>query len=445
MAQMLQILRKATCLMYITFSVYAEKFSQEEFAIVHEVIDFAKQHSVRNDVKDSDITTGILKGALSAIDSHSTYYNKQEYEKLTESISGSFSGIGVYIEMQEGLVYVLGAIKGMPAEKSGVKNGDIITHIDGKSVFGFSLEDASRMLRGKKGSAVNVTVVRKNEKEPMKFVIKRDNIAVPSVAMEVLDDMLIISISHFNEQLFPEFVKLFEKQQNYKGIILDLRNNPGGVLDGAIALSSFFLPNGSNIVQVSNVDDMKKEDDTMCIGFKKHCRNVKYIANGDKITIVNNQQPETSLPLVILVNEYSASASEIVALAIQENKRGMIVGKKTFGKGSVQTVIPLKNGEKGAIKLTTALYYSPNGNSIQANGVNPDILLSNFTIQKQKELDSFLPKKETENKNYIKPEKEMAHQEVKTKVSDIEDFAMQVGISTLKLMIIHSKYELYNR
>lgn len=415
---------------------YAEKYPDSELAIVREIVDFTKEHSVKKDIDDSEITSGILKGALSSIDAHSTYYTEKEYKKLQETIGGSFSGVGVYIELQDGLVHIIGAIKDMPAEKAGIKNGDIITHIEEKSTFALSLDEVSSMLRGKKGTNVSVTVVRKDEKEPLKFSIKRDNIVVQSVVMKKIDDILFVTISYFNEQTFNEFTKLFEKQKDYKGIVLDIRNNPGGVLDGAIALSSFFLDKEQKIVQVSNVADMKKTEEYDCLGFKKNCRKIKYVSNEDKIAVLNNEDAKTKLPLVVLVNEYSASASEITALAIQENKRGIIIGQKTFGKGSVQNVVPLKNGERGAIKLTTALYYSPNANSIQGNGVTPNVLIPHFKIEKQKQYPSFFPKKESENKNYIKVNEKTANDEEKQQsINEIEDFSIQIAISSIRMMI----------
>ena len=323
------------------FEALASDFQTQEFALVNEVINYAKKHSAKEDIKDEDITAGMLKGALQTIDSHSTYFTKDEYKKLQESLDGKFSGIGVYIELHEGLVRVTGVIKGMPAEKAGVKNGDYITHIEDKSTFGFSLEEASLQLRGKKKTKVKIGLLRKGEDKPLEVIVTRNDISIETVLMEMINDILLIKLNYFNEHTFEEFVTLLEKQKNYKGIVLDVRSNPGGVLDGAIGIASLFVQNGEVIVQVSNVEDMKKSSEKDCVGSKKKCRNILYEARDDKIAVLNNHKPvvDANIPIVVLTNSYSASASEITALAIQENNRGFVIGQKTFGKGSVQTVL----------------------------------------------------------------------------------------------------------
>ncbi len=421
-----------------TFASYAEDFSTDEFAIVNEVINYAKEHSIKKDIDDEDITSGMLKGALAEIDSHSTYYTEGEYKKLQESLDGSFSGIGVYIDIKDGVIHVRGVIKGMPAEKSGVQNGDYITHIDNKSTFGMSLDEASSMLRGKKKTKVNVKLLREGQAEPVQVCIIRSNIAVDTVTLKKLGDILLLEIGYFNENTYVEFLKILKKQRNYKGIILDLRSNPGGVLDGAIGISSLFLEKDQVIVQVSNVADMQKYNEKSCIGVKKYCRNILYQIEGDRISIVNKHSPliSNAIPIVILVNTYSASASEIVSLALQQNNRGIVMGQKTFGKGSVQSVVPLQEGKRGALKLTTALYYSPNGSSIQAIGVNPDIILPDFQIKKSEKNSVFFPDSESIYKKHIKVNDNILNKNNTVFSSDLEDFAIQSAISSLRILMM---------
>ncbi len=424
----------------LTFEVSADDFKTQEFALINEVINYAKKHSAKEDIKDEDITAGMLKGALQTIDTHSTYFTKDEYKKLQESLDGKFSGIGVYIELHEGLVRVTGVIKGMPAEKAGVKNGDYITHIDGNSTFGFSLEEASSKLRGKKKTKVKLGLLRKGEDKPVEVVVTRDDITIETVSMKIVNNILLIQLNYFNEHTFEEFVKLLEQQKEYKGIVLDVRSNPGGVLDGAIGIASLFVQKGETIVQVSNVEDMKKPSEKDCVGSKKRCRNIFYEAHDDKIAVVNDHKPvvDVNIPIVVLTNSYSASASEITALAIQENNRGFVVGQKTFGKGSVQTILPLYNGDRGALKLTTALYYSPKGNSIQAEGVQPDISVPEFIVTPTEKRNSFFPKSEAENKNHIIVGGGVEKYEEVLSFEEIEDFALQTAIASLRTSIIQN-------
>jgi carboxyl-terminal processing protease len=425
-------------LLFISFFVHATDFPVEEFSIVNEVINYAKKNSVKNDIKDEDITSGMLKGALAEIDSHSTYFTKEEYSKLTESLGGSFSGIGIYIDLHEGLLHVSGTIKGMPAEKAGVQNGDYITHIDNKTTFGLTLEEASSKLRGKKGTKVKIEIIRKDAEKPIELEIARDDISIDTISIKKVDNILVISLSYFNENSFDELMKLLKKQENYKGIVIDLRSNPGGILDSAIAISSLFLEKKQNILQVSNVDQTKQASEAKCVGGKKICRNIKYEPLGENISIVNDDDAffPKNIPVAVLVNSYSASASEITALAIQQNKRGIVVGQQTFGKGSVQSVIPLKNGERGALKLTTALYYSPNGDSIQAQGVKPDIIIPEFEIKSPEKKHSFFPKSEAEYKNHIEIKSKNIHENTELDVKKLEDFALQVAISSIKTLVV---------
>ncbi len=448
------------CLSVISPSVYAENYPDSELMFVRDMVNYAKRYAVKSDIKDADLTAGMLTGAIEKFDAHSTYYTKDEYNKIVESLSGSFSGIGIYIDINQGVIRVIGVIKGMPAEKAGVKNGDYIIHIDGKSTFGMKLDEASSNLKGKKGTKVIVNIFRKDPEsapeKPFELEITRSNIEVETVVATKVGDILVITISAFNEKTFDEFHHIIQKNKDYSGIILDLRSNPGGILESAIAVSSMFLEKNQIIVQVSNVEKMKKESDQECVASKKNCRKVHYSALSDKIAILNDEEPLISktIPVAVLVNSYSASASEITALALQENNRGIVVGQKTFGKGSVQSIISLPDSEKGAIKLTTALYFSPKGNSIQADGVKPDVVLPELEIKKQEKHKDFFPSKEVNYKNHIKVDKKddkVINSQNKTndKTDDkgadknpeilepnaIEDFALQAAMSSIRTSI----------
>ena len=430
--------------------VNASNYSDEELVFVRDIINYAKRNSAKTDIKDEDITAGLLKGGLDKIDSHSTYYTKDEYLKLTESLSGSFSGIGVYIDSHQGIIRVIGVIKGMPAEKAGLKNGDYITHVNSQSTFGMSLDEVSSKLKGKRGTKVKVDIFRKDAEKPLEFEIMRDNIEVETVSSQKIDDILVVSISTFNEKTFDDLLKVLQKNQSYSGIVLDLRANPGGILESAIAISSLFVKKNDIIVQVSTMEQAKSVDERSCIASKKNCRNVRYSSLNGKVAIYNDDKPLISpqIPVAILVNSYSASASEVTALALQDNSRGMVIGQKTFGKGSVQTVSPLKNGEKGALKLTTALYYSPKGHSIQAQGVKPDVIIPELEVKKQEKRKDFFPSNEAVYKNHIKLDKqstkveegteENAEKSLEVEPNAIEDFAIQAAVSSIKTSIKHN-------
>ena len=420
----------------LLFTNFAFGFSKDEAKILSDVLATVQTSSARKDLTDRQITDGMLKGMLEAVDPHSEYFTKEEYLKLQESITGKFYGIGVYIDIKDGVLHVSGTIEGMPAQKAGVKNGDYITHIDGVSTFGLSVIEASSKLKGKKGSKVDVKVFRKDAKEPLDFKIIRDEIDIKSVVLKKIDDFLYVGITYFVDDTYKEFLKEFAKHTGYKGIIIDLRSNPGGVLDGALAFSSLFLNKGETIMQYSSqIDSKKNVYEEKCMGFKKICRDLIFQTNGDYVAIKNNTNPMiVNIPVVVLVNQYSASASEIVSFALHENNKAITIGQKTFGKGSVQTIVPLQKGERGAIKLTTALYFSPNGTMVQANGLVPHIVLPEFEAKAIEKKAGFLPEREADYKNHIKLETQNLMQS-KEIPQNIEDFALQIAISSLKTSI----------
>jgi len=308
------------------------------------------------DVNDGDLIEDAINGMLQSLDPHSSYVNAEAYRNLQVSTSGEYGGLGMEVTTEDGFVKVIAPIDGTPAKRAGVKAGDYITEIEGKSIMGLSLTDAVNTMRGKPGEPITITVAREDE-DPLEITMTREVIKRPSVRYEVKEDMGYIRISQFNEKSdsgLEEAVKGLKKEFNGKipGIVLDLRGNPGGLLDQSIKVSSAFLDGGEVVSTRGRV-----ASDTE-----------RY--NGQKGELAKG------VPLVILIDGASASASEIVAGAVQDRGRGLLVGMTSFGKGSVQSVIPLRGGRDGALRLTTQRYYTPSGRSIQGTGIDPDIAVS---------------------------------------------------------------------
>jgi len=297
---------------------------------------------------------------LEGLDPHSTYLDGESYKDLREGTSGEFGGLGIEVGMENGFVKVISPIDDTPAYKAGIKAGDLIIKLDEKSVKGMSLNEAVDLMRGKPGDAITLTVIRENEEKPLVFTIIRDVIKVKSVRFDILEPGFgYLRISSFQSHTVEGLHKAIDqlKQDNnnqLKGIILDLRNNPGGILNAAVGVTDMFINKGLIVYTEGRIKDSK----------------LKFNAKP------NAKLPD--VPLIVLVNAGSASASEIVAGALQDHGRGIIMGEKTFGKGSVQTILPMNNN--AALKLTTARYYTPNGRSIQASGVIPDIVIDKVKI-----------------------------------------------------------------
>jgi carboxyl-terminal processing protease len=321
---------------------------------------------IKNDyvepVDDKELLEDAIRGMLGGLDPHSSYLDKESYAELQEGTTGEFGGLGIEVGMEDGFVKVISPIDDTPAQRAGVKAGDLIIKLDDTPVKGMSLNDAVDLMRGKPGTEIVLTIVREGEDKPLKIKITRDIIKVKSVRSRTLEPGFgYVRISNFQAYTTEDLRKSLDelKDENsgdLRGIVLDLRNNPGGVLNAAVGVSDLFLEKGLIVYTEGRVADSK----------------LKFNAKpGDSIK---------NLPIVVLVNAGSASASEIVAGALQDHKRAVIMGEKTFGKGSVQTILPMTND--AAIKLTTARYYTPNGRSIQASGITPDIVIDKVKLAK---------------------------------------------------------------
>jgi carboxyl-terminal processing protease len=296
---------------------------------------------------------------LSGLDPHSAYLDTEAYEGLQEGTSGEFGGLGIEVGMEDGFIKVIAPIDDTPAQKAGIKAGDLIIRLDDTPIKGLSLNDAVKMMRGKPGTSINLTVVREGEEKPLIIKVGRDVIKIQSVKNRTLEPHFgYVRISHFQnntgDDLNTAIDKLIKENKRLDGLILDLRNNPGGILGSAVAVADAFLENGLIVYTKGRVEDSKLQ------------------FNAKPSDLIKGA------PLVVLVNGGSASASEIVAGALQDRRRAIVVGSKTFGKGSVQTVLPMNNN--AALKLTTARYYTPSGRSIQAEGITPDIQFDKVSI-----------------------------------------------------------------
>lgn len=319
---------------------------------------------IKNDyveeVQDGDMLVNAIRGMLTGLDPHSAYLDQEQFKELQVGTSGEFGGLGIEVGIEDGFVKVIAPIDDTPAQRAGVLAGDLIIRLDDTPVKGLSLEEAVKIMRGKPGSTLRITVVREGADQPLKIDIKRAIIKVRSVKSRMLEDGFgYLRISQFQSKTAENMLDAIEELKkeaggSLKGLVLDLRNNPGGVLNGAVAVSDAFLKKGLIVYTDGRVGDSK----------------LRFNATPDDIL--------TDAPLVVLVNQGSASASEIVAGALQDHGRGIIVGSQTFGKGSVQTILPLSNGS--AVKLTTARYYTPSGRSIQAEGIVPDIILEQMKL-----------------------------------------------------------------
>ena len=331
-------------------------------------------------VDDQVLLEHAIRGMLSGLDPHSAYLDEAEFHELQIGTSGEFGGLGIEVGMEDGFVKVIAPIDDTPAQRAGIKAGDLIIRLDETPVKGLTLNEAVNLMRGKKGTDITLTIVRQGKDKPFKVTVTRDVIRVKSVKSRTLEPGFgYVRITNFQSkttQYLLDAIDQLRKENNgeLRGVVLDLRNNPGGVLTGAVGVSDAFLNDGLIVYTEGRVEDAR----------------LRYSASpGDVLD---------GAPLVVLVNEGSASASEIVAGALQDHKRAIIMGAKTFGKGSVQTILPLT--EKTALKLTTARYYTPNGRSIQAQGIVPDIALRPVQVTEVDNGD-FRPLKEADLSRHL--------------------------------------------
>lgn len=392
---------------------------------------------IKNDyvepVADKKLFEDAIRGMLTGLDPHSSYLDEEQYEELKVGTTGQFGGLGIEVTMENGFVKVVSPIDDTPAQRAGIKAGDLIIRLDEKPVKGMSLNDAVKMMRGEPGSNITLTVVREGEEAPLKFTLTRAVIKVKSVKSRLLEPgygyLRISSFQSMTGQSLKDSIAALreESKGKLKGLILDLRNNPGGVLNAAVDVSDAFLQSGLIVYTKGRIKDSE----------------MKFTASPDDLL--------GGAPMVVLINEGSASASEIVAGALQDHKRAIIMGEKSFGKGSVQTILPMSNG--GAVKLTTARYYTPSGRSIQAEGIEPDVKLANVKLQSL-EAPNFNPVKESdlsghlENGNTGEPPQEGVEEngipkegspEAKAKeAEEMKDYPLHEALTLLKgISILH--------
>jgi carboxyl-terminal processing protease len=380
-----------------------------------DVIELVKKNYVE-DVKDKDVVYSAIKGILESLDAHSSFMPPEMYKEMQSETKGEFGGIGIEITIKDGFPTVIAPIEDTPAYKEGLKSGDHIIKIDGKPTKNMGLVDVVKMIRGAKGKPVTLTIFREGFTAPKDYRVVRDVIVVKSVKYKMIEnDYGYIRIAQFQERTARDLENALKelaksnKGKPMKGIILDLRNDPGGLLEQAVEVSDKFIEEGLIVY----IEGRKKDDKAMKFYARK---NDDYLG-----------------PLVVLVNEGSASASEIVAGALQDYKRAIVVGTKTFGKGSVQTVFPL--GDGSAVRLTTAKYYTPKGRSIQAEGITPDIIVDNNIVRGK---EKFTPIKEKDLSKHIEPEKKpekegtVVEEKNMDKNSENDDFQLYMGLQMLK-------------
>ena len=378
-----------------------------------EVLDLVKKNYV-DEVEPHALIQGAINGMIKTLDPHSSFMNAEMYKELEVETQGRFGGIGIEITLLKDVLTVVSPIEDTPAYNAGVKSGDQIIRIDGKSTKDISIMEAVQKLRGPKDTNVTITIMRENMEKPRDIVLKRAIIQIRSVKAKSLEDNIgYIRVASFHERTADDLRKALKevtgKLHPMKGLVLDLRNDPGGLLTQAIEVSDMFLKSGGIVSTRGRTKSMES--------------NVNARDNGNEITC----------PIVVLVNEGTASAAEIVAGALQDNGRALIVGTQTFGKASVQTVIPLEDG--AALKLTTARYYTPKGRSIQAEGIKPDIIVK--SAKRAEEGDSVWNDRirEKDLKGHIKPAKEDGTKLEEVPIKEIKDPADLIQDNQLKTAV----------
>ena len=393
---------------------------------------FAKiKNDYVEDVEDGILLEHAIKGMLEGLDPHSSYLDEDAYLDLQEGTSGEFGGLGIEVGMEDGFIKVISPIDDTPAQKAGVQSGDLVIRLDETPVKGLSLNDAVSRMRGEPGTDITLTIIREGEEKPLKITITRDVIKVKSVRTQTLEPGFgYLRISHFQSRTAEDArggVQQLKQDNNgnLNGLILDLRNNPGGILSAAVGISDLFLDKGLIVYTEGRIDDSR----------------LKFSAK--PADILDNA------PIVVLVNAGSASASEIVAGALQDHKRGVIMGQKTFGKGSVQTVLPISNA--AALKLTTARYFTPSGRSIQVSGIEPDVVIARVKVESLEDEDTHIITEENLNRRLDNNTQDDTQQETTNGDEDtaaqikarlLEDYTLQQALNVLKsLQILTAGHE----
>ncbi|HED32683.1 MAG TPA: S41 family peptidase [Gammaproteobacteria bacterium] len=404
-----------------------DKFPLDQLRNFSDIFDRIKSNYVE-EVSDKELLENAIRGMLAGLDPHSNYLNAEEYQELRIGTTGQFGGLGIQVGVEDGFVKVISPIDDTPAYKAGIQAGDLIIRLDNRSVKDMTLNDAVKAMRGAPGTPIELSIMRDGEDEPIKFKLKRAIIKVKSVKSYLLEpDFGYVRISTFQSKTASHLRKAItalikENASPLKGLILDLRNNPGGVLNASADVSDLFIEKGKLVYTKGRVDDSYFE------------------FNAKPGDILNKA------PMVVIINGGSASASEIVAGALQDHKRAIIMGQKSFGKGSVQTIQELRDG--GAVKFTTARYFTPNGRSIQAEGIVPDIEVKNVRLTEKQE-SAFEQIKEADlsghisNPNEKKPVRQKKHRasENKKLMARLKkDYNVNEALNLLKGMQILSTY-----
>ena len=387
----------------------------DELRIFAEVFGRIKRDYVEQ-VDDKTLLEYAIRGMLSNLDPHSSYLDADDYKELKAGTSGKFGGLGIEVGLENGFVKVISPIDDTPAQRAGIKAGDLIIRLDDKPVKGMDLSDAVKIMRGEPGTEITLMLIREKEEKPIKLTVKRDMINVVSVKSRILEPGLgYLRISNFQSRTAKDMHKALQslKDENkgaLKGLILDLRNNPGGMLRSAVEVGDAYITSGKIVYTEGK-------------------------ANGSKNSYL--AKPDDSLlgaPMVVLVNEGSASASEIVAGALQDHRRAVVMGRGTFGKGSVQSIIPVTKDE--AVKLTTARYYTPSGRSIQAEGIKPDIELQRLEVRQTKEpllgVKEADLSKHLENGNGVKDKQKTKKPAKEQQALAVSDYQLYEALNLLK-------------
>ena len=385
------------------------KETYRQLSIFNEVYNRVKNQYVE-ELTDKELVEKALNGMLQALDPHSSFMNEEVYKEMQVDTAGAFGGLGIEITTDKSFIKVVSPIDDTPAQKAGVQAGDYITHLDGVSVIDMTLKEAIDIMRGEVGAPIILTIVRGTE-NPFEVEIKRDIIKVQSVKHRLIDDIGVLRISTFNEQTTTGLKKIIKKLESSDnppiGYVLDLRNNPGGLLTESISVSDVFLEQG----EIVSIRGREKKD-------------VK-VYSAKKGDLINEK------PLIVLINEGSASASEIVAGALQDHDRAVIMGIKSFGKGSVQTVVPI---DSGAIRLTIAKYYTPSGDSIQAVGIEPDIIVPRAELNI---IDDYFTFRESDYKDALENETNEGVEEEEDYTELLEnDYQLSRAIDAVKTIAV---------